>query len=88
MNNNTIEEKRPFGGQVSNLSHIQSYLHCGLCLDESGDDPYTQKLEFGWTKWGIQAWCREHDANIIHVDFEGAQHPGDTTRQKRDDELV
>ena len=88
MNNSTIESKRPFDGQVSNLSHIQAFLHCSLCLDESGDDPYTQKLEFGWTKWGIQVWCREHNANIIHIDFEGAKHPGDESRQQRDEELV
>ena len=64
----------------SNLCHIDSYIHCSLCLKDSGDDPYTQKLEVGWTKWGIQLWCREHNVNMIHMDFEDMKHPADTTR--------
>lgn len=59
---------------VPNTKEISTYLHCGRCLKQSGDDPYTQDIEVGWTKWGIQVWCRRHNINIVHIDFEGQKH--------------
>ncbi len=64
---------------------ISMYLHCGKCLEEWKNNPnintnqspteYSQ-LEVGYTKWGIQIWCRRHNLNVLHVDFEGVKHPG------------
>jgi hypothetical protein len=65
-------------------NQIEQFLHCALCADEvqSGQadtgKPESMrdyaKYEFGWTKWGLQVWCIRHNANIIHIDFEGAKH--------------
>ena len=33
------------------------------------------RLECGWTDLGFQVWCKRHDINILHVDFEGHKHP-------------
>ena len=46
------------------------------------------RYHLGWTRWGIQVWCPTHNVNIMHVDFEGQKHPGDFSRQKRDEELI
>ncbi len=57
---------------------IQMYLHCGMCLKElpAGKSPRDHAaIEIGWTKLGFQAWCKRHEKNILHVDFEGQQHP-------------
>ena len=39
------------------------------------------RLDVGWTEWGLQVWCRRHQANVIHMDFEGEQHMATTTRE-------
>ncbi len=63
---------------------IVSYMHCSQCLREvlktaakrTGASPAVhQFLEVGWTKQGIQVWCRKHDINLIHIDFQGIKHP-------------
>ena len=73
-----------------NEKGIVSYLHCALCIDEwsksddamSPSDYQNHMVEVGWTKEGLQVWCKRHDCNIIHVDFEGMRHRADTTRKK------
>ena len=72
---------------VSNLNNIVQYLHCGMCLKQSGDKSYQPWLEVGWTQFGIQIWCRIHDVNIVHMDFEGSKHRADQTRQRKTEEL-
>ena len=72
---------------VSNLNNIVQYIHCGMCLEETGDKPYHPLLEVGWTKFGMQIWCRIHDVNIMHMDFEGSKHYADQTRQYKKEEL-
>lgn len=67
---------------VSNELRIESYFHCGKCLDEmpGGFSPREwAQLEAGWTVEGIQIWCRRHECNVMHMDFQGHQHPADTT---------
>lgn len=62
-------------------NQIISYMHCGMCLQErpEGISPADwQDLEFGFTEKGMQIWCRRHDCNLLHVDYEGAQHPAVT----------
>ena len=46
------------------------------------------RYDVAWTKWGIQVWCPVHNANVIHIDFEGQKHIVDTSRQKSTEELV
>ena len=74
--------------QESNLNCIGGYLHCAMCLKETEDKPYQPWIEAGWTKWGIQIWCRIHDVNIMHINFEGSKHIVDDTRQQKPEDLV
>ena len=72
---------------------IEQFLHCKLCSEEvhSGNTDTGQsesprnyaKYEVGWTKWGIQIWCIRHNANILHIDFEGHTHPACLTRDPK-----
>lgn len=63
--------------ELSNDLSIGLYLHCKMCLD--GEMP--QNIEAGWTELGLQVWCKNHERNIVHIDFEGHQHPADETRK-------
>jgi len=77
----TIKKERPPPG---NEKAIESFFHCALCV--AGGK--RSDLEAGLTPIGIQVWCRTHDANIVHVDFEGAKHPANTTRKRPKPRLV
>lgn len=76
----------------SNELNILMYMHCGLCLKELKEQQIEQsprdyaQLEVGWTKIGLQVWCKRHECNVLHVDFEGQQHPADTTRALTEEE--
>lgn len=70
-----------------NSLHIGSYIHCNRCLKETGDKPYAQDMDIGWTEWGLQVWCRRHDINMMHINFEGQCHPSDSTRSLADEKL-
>ena len=65
---------------------IESYVACTKCAAELADIEPKQSLQdyaqidVGFTRWGIQVWCRRHRANIIHIDFGGAQLPADFRR--------
>ena len=53
---------------------ILDYFHCKKCLDElpAGMSPADyQEIEVGGTAKGIQVWCKRHEVNIIHLDFDG-----------------
>ena len=53
---------------------IEMYFHCRECLEEKPDDQSPREwaaLEVGWTTLGFQVWCKRHERNVIHVDFEG-----------------
>ena len=59
-------------------SEIEMFFNCGECLEELPSDTSPrdyQRLEVGWTIAGFQVWCKRHDMNIIHMDFEGHTHP-------------
>ncbi len=56
---------------------IVKFFQCGLCCEEVPEGVSMQEYalyECGWTVEGFQVWCRRHDANIIHMDFEGQKH--------------
>lgn len=83
-------KKRP-ARDIPNTNEIVSYLHCSLCLRDFknnaattfGESPASyQRIEVGFTPIGLQVWCRRHDKNIVHIDFEGQKHPANTTRKK------
>lgn len=72
--------------EISNDNQIQMFFHCGQCLAERPPDQSPQQwasLEAGWTPLGFQIWCKRHDCNVLHVDFEGQRHPANTTRKAR-----
>ncbi len=59
-------------------SEITSFFHCALCIEEMPDGTSPQEYSYtesGWTEKGFQVWCRRHNTNIIHMDFEGHKHP-------------
>lgn len=62
---------------IPNTKEIVLYLRCKKCLQERK----TSNIEIGWTVLGLQVWCREHDINIVHVDFEGVKHKANTTKR-------
>lgn len=68
---------------ISNGKEICLYLHCACCLEDVPDSfspQQWQDLEVGWTEEGLQVWCKRHDVNVIHIDFEGQSHPANETR--------
>ena len=79
--------------EISN--RIEHYLVCELCAqdvakanseanvtDEISLQDYTQ-IDTGLTNRGIQVWCRRHNFNIVHIDFQGHQLPADFRRLTR-----
>lgn len=65
-------------------NEIEDYVHCSRCIDElpAGVSPRDwASLEIGFTPSGIQVWCKRHECNVMHVDFEGCRHPANTEAQ-------
>lgn len=63
---------------IPNTNEIGSFFHCSRCMHElpSGVSPREwAQLEVGFTTLGIQVWCKRHEVNVIHIDFEGCKHP-------------
>ena len=60
------------------LNQITEPVVCSKCYDDMAQglsdsaslQTYAQ-LDVGFTERGIQIWCRRHDLNVCHVDFEG-----------------
>jgi hypothetical protein len=70
--------------EIPNTNCIEMYLHCKLCLREkppgvSPESFQSGHLAIGYTKQGIQVWCKRHDCNIIHIDFAGQKFDANTT---------
>lgn len=93
-----LDQPRATGGNLITNEHaISRYIHCSLCVkevkegtaDTSGPVSLRdyQELEVGWTKAGLQIWCKRHDANVLHLDFEGRRLPSNATRKKKPNEL-
>ena len=67
----------------SNELVIDTYLHCGMCIDErpQGLSPEEwASLSVGYTPVGLQIWCIRHQVNVLHVDFHKEAHYANTTR--------
>lgn len=70
--------------KLSNAKEIVAFMHCGRCLTELPEGKSPQEwgsVEVGWTPEGLQVWCKRHDCNVLHIDFEGQKHPANITRQ-------
>ncbi len=68
--------------KIPNTLSIISYMHCGECLKEIPKDISPQnwsQIEIGFTKKGIQIWCKRHNINIAHIDFQGQTHPANVS---------
>lgn len=66
---------------IPNILSIGSYIHCAKCIVELPKDQSPQQygsLELGWTKLGLQVWCKRHKCNVMHIDFQGQAHPANT----------
>lgn len=77
---------------IPNTKEIQAFFHCTLCIREVEDivrrtglaqNPATyQRLEVGYTRIGVQVWCRRHEINVINFNFEGRDVPRNTTQTR------
>jgi hypothetical protein len=66
------------GRTIPTTNEIVMFWHCMNCFHHrpEGTAPADWvRLEGGWTELGFQLRCQRCDLNIIHVDFEGMQHP-------------
>ena len=60
------------------LNSISYQIVCSTCeaeflagqTDSALLQNYSQ-LDEGFTDIGLQVWCRRHDGNVAHIDFEG-----------------
>lgn len=53
---------------------IEMFFHCKKCAQSipNGMSPREyMSLEVGWTKKGLQVWCKRHEINVINLDFQG-----------------
>ena len=70
---------------IPNTNEIKMFIHCKMCLNEEipeGESPQShQRIEAGWTDIGLQIRCSRHDVNIMHIDFEGHEHPANTNKE-------
>ena len=66
------------------LKQIDQHIICANCEEEfqagstdiSSLQNYT-KLCIRFPDFGIQVWCRRHDANVVHVNFNGQKFKAD-----------
>ena len=75
--------------RIPNTNKITSFVHCRQCIEEfqagaGGNEAPRDyaELEIGFTALGLQVWCKRHKCNVMHIDFEGAQHPANESRPK------
>lgn len=81
MTTKTKAQQRP---RCSANNEVIMYMHCSMCLESlpNGESPRTwAQLEVGFTPVGLQVWCKRHDVNVVHIDFEGVQHPANMDRK-------
>jgi hypothetical protein len=78
-----IERDRQIGAAADRLGYPVAML--GRIVGAELSPEQYACLAVGWTEFGLQVWCARHDANVIHLDFEGQKHPADATATRRDD---
>ena len=78
---------KPF---ISVNNEIEAFLHCNKCVEEKPDTISMREYsayEVGWTPVGLQMWCKRHECNVMHIDFQGQKHPANTCRLKTKEEI-
>lgn len=71
--------------EIPITNEIVMFFHCKTCIEKlpAGQSPRSwADLEVGFTKIGLQVWCKRHECNVCHIDFEGQQHPAALNRRK------
>ena len=76
---------------------ITTFMHCSLCIaeihqkmEETGEAQSPRlyaRNEIGFTKLGIQIWCVRHEVNVVHIDFQGIQHPANMLTEAQEAQL-
>lgn len=69
---------RDESGAPTTNNAIAAFFHCKKCLEELpfGESPRSYALlEVGFTAIGLQVYCKRHEVNVCHIDFEGQKHP-------------
>jgi hypothetical protein len=62
---------------------IVVFFHCSLCIETLPAGKSLRdwsRLEVGFTPLGLQVWCKRHEINVMHIDFQGHKHPVAVTR--------
>ena len=70
---------------IPNTLKILQYLHCRKCITQKPLGVSMSEwggYDIGWTKLGLQVWCKKHNCNMMHIDFQGQQHPANLTTKK------
>jgi len=88
-----LVERKPSKDLPHRKCVIVQFLHCRLCgievLAGANSSPRDHaRFSIGWTKQGLQVWCNRHDRNVMHIDFEGIQHPANMARKPMDYEAT
>jgi hypothetical protein len=81
--------------EVPATNEIGQFFHCALCVEEikngtagTNSPQEYRRYDIGFTPIGLQVWCTRHNANIIHIDFEGQVHPANLDRIKDEDNVL
>lgn len=64
---------------------IETFIHCSECLQILPPNTSPREwadLEVGFTPLGLQIWCKRHECNVVHIDFEKKRHPANTSRRE------
>jgi len=66
------------------LNNIKEPVVCSKCFEEMSkgysDAASLQdyaRLDVGFTDQGLQVWCRRHELNVVHIDFDGMMPEAD-----------
>lgn len=76
---------------IPNTLSVVAYCHCSRCIREMPAEVSPRdwaQLEVGFTALGLQVWCKRHDINVMHIDFEGQTHPANQTIAPTEGELT
>jgi len=70
---------------IPNTNEIKLFFHCAHCLSERPEDQSPRdwaSLEVGFTVLGVQVWCKRHEINVAHIDFQGHKHPANCASER------
>jgi hypothetical protein len=66
------------------LYSITDPVVCAKCADEfasGGTDAASLRdyvtVDVGFSDQGVQVWCRRHELNVVHIDFDDARPNAD-----------